>query len=189
VEDLSRLRWTVDEAADLEFVRRVHERLGADRLFGMAEVLDLLRREPALLDINRSLTRNEGYARSVRADRAVSGPPGDPFMDASRPLARSEEYFARAEKVIPSCTQTFSKGHTQLVRGVAPLFLQRAQGSHVWDVDGNEYIDYPMALGPIVLGHDDPDVTAAFTRAWESDDLAEGIAAFRQRRAPAFRGR
>jgi glutamate-1-semialdehyde aminotransferase len=54
---------------------------------------------------------------------------------------------------------------------VAPLFLQRAQGSHVWDVDGNEYIDYPLALGPIVLGHNDPDVDAA-VRA----QLADGIA-------------
>ena len=170
-EDLSAMRWTVDEAADLEFVRRVFARLGADRPFGMGEVLDLLRRQPALLDINRSLTRNEGYARSVRADGARSGHPGESSMETPRPLARSEEYFARAEKVIPSCTQTFSKGHTQLVRGVAPLFLQRADGSHVWDVDGNEYIDYPLALGPIVLGHNDPDVTAA-VRA----QLADGVA-------------
>ena len=84
--------------------------------------------------------------------------PGGPSMDTPRRLARSEEYFARAEKVIPSATQTFSKGHTQFVRGVAPLFLQRAPGRRVWDVDGNEYIDYAMALGPIVLGYADPDV-------------------------------
>ncbi len=78
-----------------------------------------------------------------------------------RSLARSREYFRRAQAVIPSCTQTFSKGYTQFVQGVAPLFLARGKGSHVWDVDGNEYIDYPMALGPIVLGYDDPDVNAA----------------------------
>ena len=89
---------------------------------------------------------------------------------AGRSLARSREYFARARTVIPSCTQTFSKGHTQFVQGVAPLFLQRGRGSHVWDVDGNEYIDYVMALGPIVLGYDDPDVLAA-VRA----QLADGV--------------
>src|SRR5256885_8770880 len=81
-----------------------------------------------------------------------------------RSLARSREYFARASKVIPSCTQTFSKGHTQFVQGVAPIFLERGRGSHVWDVDGNEYIDYVMALCPIVLGYDDPDVVAAVHR-------------------------
>ena len=170
-EDLSHLRWTVDDAADLEFARAIHARLGADRVFGMNDVLALLRREPALLNPNRSLTRNEGYARSLRADRVAGDLPGDSAMDTPRRLTRSEEYFARAEKVIPSCTQTFSKGHTQLVRGMAPLFLQRAEGSHVWDVDGHEYIDYPMALGPIVLGHNDPDVDAA-VRA----QLADGVA-------------
>src|SRR5213594_4135254 len=89
---------------------------------------------------------------------------------AGRSLARSREYFARARKVIPSCTQTFSKGHTQFVQGVAPLFLQRGRGSHVWDVDGNEYVDYVMALGPIVLGYDDPDVLAAVR-----GQLADGV--------------
>ena len=171
-EDLSALRWTVDEPADLDFVRAVHARLGAQGTFGMEDVLALLRREPALLEINRSLTRNEGYAKSLRADGAAAGRPGESPMESTpRSLAHSEAWFARAEKVIPSATQTFSKGHTQLVRGVAPLFLRRAEGSHVWDVDGHEYIDYPLALGPIVLGHNDPDVSAAV-----SAQLADGVA-------------
>jgi glutamate-1-semialdehyde aminotransferase len=42
-----------------------------------------------------------------------------------------------------------------------PNFVQRAQGSHIWDVDGNEYIDYGMALGPIILGYNYPAVNAA----------------------------
>ena len=58
----------------------------------------------------------------------------------------------------------FSKAPTQFVQGVAPNFIARGQGCQVWDVDGNEYIDYPMALGSIILGHNDPDVTAAVTR-------------------------
>ena len=140
------LRWTVDEAADLEFVRAVYAKLGGEAAFGMDAVLELLRAEPALADVNAGFTRNEGYKMSQLPERS---------------LARSREYFRRAQAVIPSCTQTFSKGYTQFVQGVAPLFLARGKGSHVWDVDGNEYIDYPMALGPIVLGYDDPDVNAA----------------------------
>ena len=80
---------------------------------------------------------------------------------SDRHVDRSQELLRRAQRVIPSCTQTFSKGPTQYVQGVAPVFLQRGRGSHVWDVDGNEYIDYPMALGPVILGHCDPDVTRA----------------------------
>ncbi len=88
----------------------------------------------------------------------------------NRSLVRSNEYLARARRVIPSCTQTFSKGPTQFVQGVAPLFLERGRGSHVWDVDGNEYVDYVLALCPIVLGYDDPDVIAAVQR-----QLADGV--------------
>src|SRR2546421_758158 len=90
---------------------------------------------------------------------------------AGRSLARSREYFARARKVIPSCTQTFSKGPTQFVQGVAPMFLESGRGSHVWDVDGNEFIDYAMALGPIILGHAYPEVDDAVTQ-----QIRKGIA-------------
>ncbi len=82
---------------------------------------------------------------------------------AGRSVARSLALRARAERVIPSCTQTYSKGPTQYVQGVAPVFLARGRGSHVWDVDGNEYIDYPMALGAVILGYDHPAVTEAVT--------------------------
>jgi len=82
----------------------------------------------------------------------------------ARRLTRSLAYLERARRVIPSCTQTLSKGPTQFVQGAAPVFLRRGLGSHVWDVDGNEYLDYAMALGPIILGYNDPMVTAAVKR-------------------------
>jgi len=59
------------------------------------------------------------------------------------------------------CSQTFSKCPTQFVEHVSPNFLERGQGSHVWDVDGNEYIDYLMGLGPIILGYAYPAVDEA----------------------------
>ena len=54
-QDYSRLRWTVDTAQDLEFVRAVYARLGSEGRFGWRNVLELLRREPALEDINRGI--------------------------------------------------------------------------------------------------------------------------------------
>src|SRR5947209_4745583 len=83
---------------------------------------------------------------------------------ATRNLRRSEHWLERAAQVIPSCTQTFSKGPTQFVRVVAPPFLRRAQGCRVWDVDDNQYIDFAMALGPIILGHNFAEVTEAAVR-------------------------
>ncbi len=79
-------------------------------------------------------------------------------------LTRSHELLAKAEQLIPGVSQTFSKAPSQIVQGVSPVFLERGKGAYVWDVDGNRFIDYPTSLGPIVLGHDDPDVTEAVVR-------------------------
>jgi glutamate-1-semialdehyde aminotransferase len=76
-------------------------------------------------------------------------------------LNRSRDWWRRACAVIPRGTQTLSKGPTQFVQGVSPIYLVRGKGAHVWDVDGNEFIDYPMALGPIILGYADQRVNDA----------------------------
>jgi glutamate-1-semialdehyde 2,1-aminomutase len=78
---------------------------------------------------------------------SVRSNPNDP------PIERSQELVARAEGLIPALTQTLAKGPAQYVRGMAPMYLQRGKGSHVWDVDGNEYLDYQMGIGPISLGY------------------------------------
>lgn len=81
-----------------------------------------------------------------------------------RDLTSSRELLARARKVIPSATQTFSKGPNQWVRGVSPHYLARGDGAWVWDVDGNKYLDYLMALGPIILGYNNAWVDDAVIR-------------------------
>jgi glutamate-1-semialdehyde 2,1-aminomutase len=91
--------------------------------------------------------------------RSASGV--QPASTTSRSIAASQALWERALRVIPGGTQTLSKAPSQFVDGVSPKFLRRGSGAHVWDVDGNEYIDYPMALGPILLGYDHPAVTEA----------------------------
>ncbi len=75
--------------------------------------------------------------------------------------AHSEQLLERALRTIPLGSQTFSKSKTQYPIGVSPFFIQRGKGSHVWDVDGNEYIDFINSLAAITLGYCDPDVDAA----------------------------
>jgi glutamate-1-semialdehyde aminotransferase len=70
-----------------------------------------------------------------------------------RSFTNSMDLLARARGVIPSATQTFSKGPNQWVRGVSPHYLTHGEGAWVWDADGNKYLDYLMALGPIILGY------------------------------------
>ncbi len=78
-----------------------------------------------------------------------------------RKFTQSQDYLARAEKVIPLGSQTFSKSRTQYPYGVSPYFIQRAKGTRVWDIDGNEYLDFVSSLASITLGYNDPDVTQA----------------------------
>ena len=73
----------------------------------------------------------------------------------------SEAMLERALKHIPLGSQTFSKSRTQYPFGVSPYFIQKGSGSRVWDVDGNEYLDFVSGLASITLGYSDPDVDAA----------------------------
>lgn len=73
----------------------------------------------------------------------------------------SEQMLDRALKTIPLGSQTFSKSITQYPRGVSPYFITKGIGSRVWDVDGNEYIDFINSLAAINLGYNDPDINEA----------------------------
>ncbi len=68
-------------------------------------------------------------------------------------IKKSDELYNRALGLIPSVTQTLAKGPGQYIKGIAPKYLQKGKGAHVWDVDGNEYIDFNMGIGPISLGY------------------------------------
>lgn len=151
--DFNKLRWTVDEQADLEVIAALVSAVReiADPL--EATWLDYLAAQSSAPEIgllNASIKRNEGAERSLHARD------GSPL-----PLERSHILMARAKKSVPMCAQTFSKAPTQFSQGVAPNFLERGRGARVWDVDGNEYVDYAMGLGPVILGHADPDVDRA----------------------------
>ena len=76
-------------------------------------------------------------------------------------IEKSKTLFERAKMLIPGQSQTFSKGPTQFVQGVSPIYCERGKGAKIWDVDGNEFTDYIMALGPIVLGYCFDDVDHA----------------------------
>jgi len=76
-------------------------------------------------------------------------------------LDQSKSLLERGRAVIPSASQTFSKGPNQWPGAVSPHYLQRGKGAWVWDVDGNKYLDYLMALGPIILGYGNERVNEA----------------------------
>lgn len=77
---------------------------------------------------------------------------------------RSAELRARAHAAIPGGSHTYAKGDDQFPF-LAPGFIARGRGCHVWDVDGNEFIEYGMGLRAVTLGHAYPSVVAAVADA------------------------
>ena len=83
-------------------------------------------------------------------------------------ISRSEELWAKTIQYIPSGTQTFSKAPFQHVNGVSPKYIIKGKGPIIWDLDENEYIDYMLGLGPVILGHADDKVNEAVYAAIEN---------------------
>ena len=91
-------------------------------------------------------------------------------MTASR-YQNSIDFLHRAEATIPLGSQTFSKSRTQYPVGVSPLFIDRAKGSYVWDLDGNRYIDLVNSLAAITLGYNNKYVNRAVSRQLKKGTL------------------
>jgi glutamate-1-semialdehyde aminotransferase len=83
---------------------------------------------------------------------------------------QSEAWLRRAEFSIPLGSQTFSKSRTQYPVGISPLYASKAKGAHIWDVDGNKYIDYVSALACVTLGYGDAGIQRAI-----KNQLSSGI--------------
>jgi glutamate-1-semialdehyde 2,1-aminomutase len=76
---------------------------------------------------------------------------------------KSITVYRRALEVIPGGVDSPVRAFKAI--GISPTFVDRAKGSKIWDIDGNEYIDYVGSWGPMILGHAHPGVVAALKRA------------------------
>lgn len=80
-------------------------------------------------------------------------------------MTRSEQLFARAVKRIPGGVNSPVRAYGAI--GEAPRFIDHAEGSHIYDVDGREYIDYIDSWGPMILGHNFPAIRESVQKACE----------------------
>ncbi len=78
---------------------------------------------------------------------------------------KSNELFKKAKRIIPGGVNSPVRAFKAV--GGSPLFIQSAKGSKIYDVDGNEYIDYVLSWGPMILGHSHPAVVKALQKATE----------------------
>ena len=80
---------------------------------------------------------------------------------AEHSVQRSMAILERAQRVIPGVAQLISRRPTRAALGISPVYAERAVGCRIWDVDGNEYVDWTSAVGPIILGYADGAVDRA----------------------------
>src|SRR3990172_854347 len=80
-------------------------------------------------------------------------------------LDRSRQLFAEAQRYLPGGVDSPVRAFRAV--GGQPLFIQKGQGSHIWDADGNSYVDYVGSWGPLIAGHAHTRVVAALKAAAE----------------------
>lgn len=138
-EDLSSLRWTVDELSDFFVVEGVFEYFSPDIHFEWKDVLHLQRSREDIFSANKDLSRNEGAKMST-----------------------GQKLWKRAKQVIPGGNMLLSKRAEMFAPDQWPAYYSKAKGCKVWDLDGKEYTDMCiMGIGTNILGYGHPAVDEA----------------------------
>jgi glutamate-1-semialdehyde 2,1-aminomutase len=138
-DDLSKLRWTVDDPADFEVVSNVFRHFSPDIYFSWRQVADLQRARPDLFAGNQTTTRNEGAK-----------------------MGTGQKLWTRAKQVIPGGNMLLSKRAEMFLPEQWPAYFSKAKGCKVWDLDGNEFIDMSiMGIGTNILGYGQDEVDDA----------------------------
>lgn len=149
-EDLSTLRWTVDEPADFTVVEKVFQHFHPRTDFTWGEVLNLQRTQPAIFNINQHIIRNEG---------AVMG--------------TGQKLWKRAKQVIPGGNMLLSKRAEMFLPDQWPAYFSKAKGCKVWDLDGKEYIDMSiMGIGTNILGYGHQEVDDAVRKTIDAGNMS-----------------
>lgn len=149
-QDLSALRWTVDEPADLAVIEKVFQAFSPRTDFSWIEVLELQRSQSAIFHLNQNIIRNEGAS-----------------------MGTGQKLWKRAKQVIPGGNMLLSKRAEMFLPDLWPAYFSKAKGCKVWDLDGNEYIDMSiMGIGTNTLGYGHPEVDDAVRRTIDAGNMS-----------------
>ena len=76
-------------------------------------------------------------------------------------FTKSQALLNRELQVSPWAAQTYSKSYRYFCRDYAPAYMDYGDGCYIYDVDGNKFIDFMCALGPITVGYNNPAINAS----------------------------
>jgi glutamate-1-semialdehyde 2,1-aminomutase len=149
-QDLSKLRWTVDDSYDLTVITNVYEYFSPRQNFSWHEILQLQKEKSHLFSINQHLSRNAGAT-----------------------MTSGIKLWNRARQIIPGGNMLLSKRPEMFLPGHWPTYFSKAKGCKVWDLDGTEYIDMSlMGVGTNTLGYGHPEVDDAVLRTIGSGNMS-----------------
>lgn len=149
-QDLSALRWTVDEPADFAVIEKVFQNFHPRIDFSWGEVLDLQRQQPDIFNINQHIIRNEGAT-----------------------MGTGQKLWKRAKQIIPGGNMLLSKRAEMFLPELWPAYFSKAKGCKVWDLDGNEYIDMSiMGIGTNILGYGHQEVDDAVRKTIDAGNMS-----------------
>lgn len=149
-QDLSALRWTVDEPADFEVIQKVFRHFHPRTNFTWSEVLNLQLQQPEIFNINQHLIRNEGAT-----------------------MGTGQKLWKRAKQIIPGGNMLLSKRAEMFLPEQWPAYFSKSKGCKVWDMDGNEYIDMSiMGIGTNILGYGHPEVDEAVRKTIDAGNMS-----------------
>ena len=149
-QDLSALRWTVDEPADFEVIEKVFQYFHPRTDFTWSEILTLQSEQSELFNINQHLARNEGAT-----------------------MGTGQKLWKRAKQIIPGGNMLLSKRAEMFLPDQWPAYFSKAKGCKVWDLDGKEYIDMCiMGIGTNILGYGHPEVDDAVRKTIDAGNMS-----------------
>ncbi|MDC0255702.1 aminotransferase class III-fold pyridoxal phosphate-dependent enzyme [Bacteriovoracales bacterium] len=157
-EDLSFLRWTVDEEIDFQVINSIFTELyPSNPSFTTNDILNFLEKKPTLRTLNKNFERDEGLKKSKSEDEKKKTP------SISKKLNSLQE---KGKRVIPGMTQLLSKRPDQFSYGVWPTYYKKAKGVTIWDFDDNKFIDMSIGgIGATIFGYADPEIDQAVIKA------------------------
>lgn len=142
-EDHSSERWTVDQQEDFEVIENVYNHFLPQVDFSWLQVLKLKSEQPQLFYPNQKIMRNEGF---------MLGKFKEIVLRKVTNFKESDDYRSQIHSLIPGGAHTYSKGDDQFPV-LSPAAISHGKGSHIWDIDGNEFLDCSMGLSSVSLGH------------------------------------
>ena len=149
-ENLSKLRWSLDEEQDLKVIKLIYDRFKPNIYFSWKKILNIVKKNYKKYTVNSHIQRNEGAK-----------------------MSKTKKLWKRAKQIIPGGNMLLSKRPELFHPNNWPAYFSKAKDCDVWDLDGKKYYDISlMGVGSNILGYANSSVDNAVKRAISKSNIS-----------------